>query len=442
MAAKRASPLDNPPAASSSDEDVESSSEEEEEERKGKQQQTNPTEEEVDDDEEEEESEDGDEEEGESEHKPEKKNQSLLTHTHKNPSVKIPKPQSSSSDAEGDDDDGSESESYSAKNMKSPGASDFTVKPVVSKHVNAVGKPKTATSKPAVSKPAATPSKRPTPESSLPNGKASKSKKPKGSNNDEEEVVAVEKKASTSRLWSEDDEIAILKGMLDFQTEKGMDPYSDSAAFHEFIKSSLSVDVTRNQLMDKGRRMKKKFKNNVERGENGKDPVFSKPHEQKSFALSKKIWGSFGYTKNNNSDGAEENAKSSSRNATWKSNKANNSNAGVDATLSTHKEEAIVTQDQGKAKAEHEERKSELVELYPFFADLLRLHAFPNMHLGELGMKFSEKRLTSRGKPMLKALEDKCRKLKVAESELLLERLQLVKEGTSLVMDLIKSPEH
>ncbi|XP_043717723.1 probable transcription factor At4g00390 [Telopea speciosissima] len=100
------------------------------------------------------------------------------------------------------------------------------------------------------------------------------------------------KKQLFQRLWTDDDELAILKGMLNSYCEKGMDPFTDMNAFLDFIKKSLHVNVTRNQLSDKMRRLRKKYMNNAGRGREVGDPFFSKPHEHKTFELSKKIWGS------------------------------------------------------------------------------------------------------------------------------------------------------
>ncbi|CAN4092427.1 unnamed protein product [Withania somnifera] len=94
------------------------------------------------------------------------------------------------------------------------------------------------------------------------------------------------------RLWSEDDEIAILKGMIDYRSKKKADPVADLGAFHEFIKKSLHVDVAKTQLQDKIRRLKKKYVNNAGKEKKGKERIFSKPHELKAYEISKKIWGS------------------------------------------------------------------------------------------------------------------------------------------------------
>ncbi|KAH7837524.1 hypothetical protein Vadar_014838 [Vaccinium darrowii] len=90
------------------------------------------------------------------------------------------------------------------------------------------------------------------------------------------------------RLWSEDDEITILEGMINYHSKRGTDPYSEIGEFHEFIKNSLSFDASKRKFVDKVRKMKVKYKKNVEKG---KRVVFSEPHSLKCFELSKKIWG-------------------------------------------------------------------------------------------------------------------------------------------------------
>nr|KYP48461.1 hypothetical protein KK1_029836 [Cajanus cajan] len=100
--------------------------------------------------------------------------------------------------------------------------------------------------------------------------------------------------AKKSRLWSEEDELAILKGMVDFTSKTGQDPlkFTNASAFHDFMKKLLHVEVTSNQLKEKVRRLKKKFETTAGKGKNGEAPTFSKPHDQKAFELSKKVWGS------------------------------------------------------------------------------------------------------------------------------------------------------
>ncbi|CAN7111540.1 unnamed protein product [Brassica rapa subsp. narinosa] len=92
------------------------------------------------------------------------------------------------------------------------------------------------------------------------------------------------KPAAFQRLWTEDDEIAVLQGMIDFKKDTGNSPYDDTNAYYDYIKKSISFEVSKNQFMDKLRSLKKKYM--------GKEkPSFTKPHDQKSYRLCKSIWG-------------------------------------------------------------------------------------------------------------------------------------------------------
>ena len=77
--------------------------------------------------------------------------------------------------------------------------------------------------------------------------------------------------------------------MLDYRPIHDSDPAANVAAFYEFVKKSLHMEVTKAQLVDKMKRLRKKYRNNVGRGKKGKDPTFSKPHERKTYELLKKI---------------------------------------------------------------------------------------------------------------------------------------------------------
>ncbi|KAL2245896.1 probable transcription factor At4g00390 [Sesamum indicum] len=99
-----------------------------------------------------------------------------------------------------------------------------------------------------------------------------------------------EKKLLFQRVWSEDDEIVILQGMIDYVTKKKSDPVADLNAFHDFIKKNLQADVIRSQLQDKIRRLRLRYENNKGKEKEGKERIFSKRHEQNVYELSKKIW--------------------------------------------------------------------------------------------------------------------------------------------------------
>ncbi|XVF87991.1 hypothetical protein PTKIN_Ptkin19aG0013100 [Pterospermum kingtungense] len=99
------------------------------------------------------------------------------------------------------------------------------------------------------------------------------------------DITESTKKPLFQRVFTEEDEIALLQGIYDYSMEKEAEPSVDMNAFYDFIPNYIHIQVTKNQLSDKIKRLKKRFRNNQ-----GK--TFAKgSHEQKIFYLSEKLWG-------------------------------------------------------------------------------------------------------------------------------------------------------
>lgn len=233
---KRSAPLDNPPSASSSDDDDDSSEEESEDDQQQpqQQQQLNFSQPSSESDEEEEENPDAqnpnessDEEEEEDESESDEETQSP---TFTKPKTLTLTPPSSSLDN---------------SDIVSPSASDFAIKP--SKKIPPTKKIKTA-------------------------------------------LFEDDKKMVNKRVWTDDDEIMLLEGYIEYFSDKGCSPLSDLDDFYKFMMDSLPGNATKSQLYEKIRRLKKKFRVNVEKGE----PGFAKAHDGKVFEVSKRIWGDEG----------------------------------------------------------------------------------------------------------------------------------------------------
>ncbi|CAK8572368.1 unnamed protein product [Lathyrus sativus] len=92
------------------------------------------------------------------------------------------------------------------------------------------------------------------------------------------------------RLWTDEDEIVILQGFLDYNANRGSAYHNDSASFYDQIKSKLQLDFNKSQLVDKLRRLKKKYRNLLQKFDSGKDFFFKTAHEQATFEISHKIW--------------------------------------------------------------------------------------------------------------------------------------------------------
>ncbi|KAK4489219.1 hypothetical protein RD792_005014 [Penstemon davidsonii] len=226
---------------------------------------------------EEEEEDDSEESDSESESEPE----SILA---KKPSASaplksLPQPLVSSSSEEDEDDSDSDAEGPNPN-----------VKPIASKPMDDPQKPgKKPQSKTIVSEPATaskSSGKRPTEEKEDEGKDSKRSKKNPEPENDLGAASDSSKKVHIQRIWSEEDEIVILKGMLDYTAKKKSNPVADPDAFLDYIKKNLHIEVSKNQLQDKIRRLKKKYETSKSKGRN-----FSKPHEMEMFVLSENIWG-------------------------------------------------------------------------------------------------------------------------------------------------------
>ncbi|KAK4348240.1 hypothetical protein RND71_034579 [Anisodus tanguticus] len=85
-----------------------------------------------------------------------------------------------------------------------------------------------------------------------------------------------------SKVWSDEDEISLLKGMIKFKKEKGRDVAKNMVEFHPFMLKSLVLQATRVQLREKVRQLRIKYQNSG----NGSRTL----HEGKLFQLCEKIW--------------------------------------------------------------------------------------------------------------------------------------------------------
>lgn len=258
-----------------------------------------------------------------------------------------------------------------------------------------------------------------------------KAKRPPPAPANEKDVKKAKKSATTDddskkqlfqRLWSEDDEIVVLKGMIDYKTEKnGENPVADMGAFHEFIKKSLHVDVSRAQLVDKVRRLKKKYVNNASREKNGKDRSFSKSHEQKGYDLSKLIWGSSSSSHNSGTEGNKKNQ--TQKNGGSKATAASTSTAAV-AVVKTN------GVDEKKGLTMEVEKNMDVSR----FVQYGRMSYSPVMEeeIMKAGLELVEG--SKRGE-----LKEKWDKLKMQELQLYVQRMDLIKEQAAIVFEAMNS---
>lgn len=100
------------------------------------------------------------------------------------------------------------------------------------------------------------------------------------------------KKKKTKMVWSKNDELNLLQSLYTYAENKRADPVAATAdmnSFYNSFKKTFHCKVTRLQVADKVRKMKKKFKDNLEK--KGKTFSFSNLPEKNLYKLSKSIWG-------------------------------------------------------------------------------------------------------------------------------------------------------
>ncbi|KAL2341998.1 hypothetical protein Fmac_009938 [Flemingia macrophylla] len=425
----RPSPLDDPPTASSSEEEEE---DQQPQQPSSQQRQPEDEEEEVSSSSSEEASSQEDEEE-EDDH---------LPPPSKNPPPPPPPPtQSQPSSSETDTESGSETESE-------PEPSPAKVKPLASKPMD-----QAQTQKPKPQPSPAPPKglKRPVENNPVTDPKRSK-KKPTNSSSStpaaaasddemEEDGKKSGDQAKKARLWREGDELTILKGMVEFTSKTGQDPLkvSNANAFLDFMKKLLHKEVTNTQLKEKVRRLKKKFETTAEKVKSGEAPP--KPHDQKFFELSKKVWG------------GERGSAASVAAANGPVVEKPKSNGSVAKTPTKKKEST--SRNVGSARKPKPETKPEQEKL-PLLAkesEKMDVDQKPRGGCSSLLLRelcnhkdgvFLDEDVVQRGLELIgeskrAELEEKWRKLRLAEMNLFAERQLLIGEQTRMIVEALQS---
>uniref|UniRef100_A0A0A9CQZ9 Glabrous enhancer-binding protein-like DBD domain-containing protein n=1 Tax=Arundo donax TaxID=35708 RepID=A0A0A9CQZ9_ARUDO len=103
-----------------------------------------------------------------------------------------------------------------------------------------------------------------------------------------------ERRPLFQRLWTEEDEIVILRGFAEFTAARGTAFAShqyDTDPFYEDMRRRLQLDFSKSQLVEKLRRLKRKYRNCVARlRDSGATFSFRSPHEQAIFEIARNIW--------------------------------------------------------------------------------------------------------------------------------------------------------
>ncbi|KFK36348.1 hypothetical protein AALP_AA4G110800 [Arabis alpina] len=109
--------------------------------------------------------------------------------------------------------------------------------------------------------------------------------------------------SSSKMIWTRNNELIILAGIVDYESEKELSYNDDWDALYNFIKGSIELKFSKKQLIDKIRGLKKRFMDNMVKSEDGKGPSFTNTEDDEIFKLSMIIWG----TKSEKEFGSNEN---------------------------------------------------------------------------------------------------------------------------------------
>ncbi|XP_028796616.1 STOREKEEPER protein-like [Neltuma alba] len=358
-------------------------------------------EEETEDDVAEEDEENGDSEGLEDEDEDENSHQNKKPKSNNTPVTKSLKGTQDQSASDSGDEAGSETESDDSR--PSPSASAFTIKPIASKPMkDSVQSQKNSANRKLTMSPTKTVTGGVKRSRESDDVERKESKKNKVSNGQDEDL---KRGSGAQRLWSGDDEVAILEGMIEYQSEKGADPWADMEAFYGFVKENLHADVSKDQLKNKIKRLKQKYQSTAEKGKNGEAPVLGKPHDSRLFDLSKKIWGA------SVTNGVDDSAK--------KKRKPTQSEPKTSASALPN----------GEINAELASPNSS------FFDALLA----DGMSIPEGAASVMKEALPLIGRARTRELESKWRKLQEDEFKLYLKKVELVRDSAKLMLEAMKS---
>ncbi|CAM8899846.1 unnamed protein product [Rhodiola kirilowii] len=265
-----------------------------------------------------------------------------------------------------------------------------------------------------------------------------KPKREKKKANGAEKDVAVEDRSKRSvggqRIWGAEDELKLLTGMLEYKQETGVDFNTNLEAFYEYIKGSLNAVVDKNQLTNKIRKLKDKYRDNALKEANGKAPVFSKDHEAEAYDHSKKIWG--GKSVSRESQGAKSNPKAITKASVAPSAPIIETVFALPVPeLEVSKKKVISGSAKVASRARNRKvsRKMDLggsdVEMKDY---IIPMPAMEDNFMVKKGMELVEK-------SKVDALNDKWTKYQLELAQLYAKKLDLVMERTKLILDALKS---
>ncbi|CAH9084997.1 unnamed protein product [Cuscuta europaea] len=146
----------------------------------------------------------------------------------------------------------------------------------------------------------------------------------------EADVPSEQKKSAPhNRVWNDDDQVAILQGMIDFKAQRGTDPSADYAAFKDFVMDKLHGSFSKTQIGAKIRGLHRKF---LTLSKKGDLPTSAQPYECQVYELLAKIWGTASSINAKSPGVASDFAKPEAKFASGEVNQVSNSKKTTETT--------------------------------------------------------------------------------------------------------------
>lgn len=263
-----------------------------------------------------------------------------------------------------------------------------------------------------------------------------KSKKENGSN------VVIEKndkgKRPSQRIWGLDDELKIVKGMLEYKEKFGVDFNSNLDSFYRFIKDLLNAVVDKNQLVNKIRKLREKYRDIAAKEANGEGIVL-KNHEEELHEVSKKVWGEKGVGRSKQKSKKDSSVSTDTLILTSKSTKENNvvSDAPMLVEDNTDANGGSLNPSSQMRKSAKKQKVVQMAEFHEADSETKDFVTIPMP--GLVHNSFYEKGRELVEKAKLDAMDEKWTKYQMEAAELYLKKIDLMKEQTKLFLDALKS---
>ncbi|KAF8679168.1 hypothetical protein HU200_045934 [Digitaria exilis] len=252
-----------------------------------------------------------------------------------------------------------------------------------------------------------------------------------------------ERRPLFQRLWTEEDEIVILRGFAEFTAARGTAFAShqyDTDPFYEDMRRRLQLDFSKSQLVEKLRRLKRKYRNCVSRlRESGATFSFRSPHEQAIFEIARNIWrptNKHGRDPSADSDDEDVAANTSPEVKSPSSGRQRRRRRAIDFAAAASMPVTVTMDGSENLRLPVMSPQSGVWDSEKScFAPLLKemVRAVINMGANSFGAKLQEPPL---GLPME---GEKWRKQRILELEVYLKRIELLQDHAKATLEQLKS---